>query len=921
MLRRLLSSVLLAATLPALAAQTCPSGNVLSTPTADFTDNGDGTVTHSKTGLTWQRCAVGQTWDGSTCTGSASSVTWSAALQAAAASSFASHSDWRLPNLKELTSIVEEGCYSPSINSTLFPNDPGSWTWSSTSYAAVPAYAWNVGFVNGNANNDDKTVNSYVRLVRGGQLLGSFDQQASYTPNAYSFTNQSNAMASATMTSLGVTLAGLTTPTGIQVSGGSYAINGGSYSTAPGVVNNGDVITLRHTASASASTTVTTNVTIGGVAGSFASTTAAGDATPPTLSAVGVSGTSSSSTTLAATSDETATGYWVVLPTAASAPSATQVKAGQDGGGAAASFAGNAAMVAATAKSFTVSGLTAGTAYKLYFVARDSAGNDTTVQTVSFSTSAATAPGAPTVVSASAGNAQATVSFTAPASNGGSAILGYTVVSSPAGGVDAQADTTGTTHTITGLTNGTAYTFTVTARNSAGSSAASAASAAVTPSAPTVVVSTPEPAPTETTVSGSSALTINNSLPVRLGAGAAGAALTLNTSSPLTFTLNGADMTVQASSGSVLKVSQVTVNGKTLLALVVTQGSVQFTASEAGQVLLALGGGAVTAVSAGTRIDAGPQRLAVTSGSLNLPANSFAAADASTLYAGEVAELNAAGKVSRIRLGSAESVGTLAGDPLALTAPGLSVQTAIPRLSGAVARVPEGLVQGVASVLGGSGVQNASGTLVVSGAKPQYWLPLGEVVIDAAQADGSRRDADGLTRAAKNGVVVTLAPAPYDLARFAADLAQAVPGATLTVRENGVLVARLGQEKFVVRPAEAVNAAPAASHEADRFTSSEGVLRYRDAQGSQQALYPAFFSYTGALNLLQSLGATASVNVDGSITAQIGETRFTLSPDLALTPVDAKTFPHIMAGEKWWVEDPGRVLLNLGGGVQGIKVQ
>jgi hypothetical protein len=89
------------------------------------------------------------------------------------------------------------------------------------------------------------------------------------------------------------------------------------------------------------------------------------------------------------------------------------------------------------------------------------------------------APGAPTNVSALAGNQQATVSWTAPSSNGGSEITGYTVTASPGG---ATCTTTGATScSVTGLTNGTAYTFTVTATNSSGTSSSSSASAAVTP--------------------------------------------------------------------------------------------------------------------------------------------------------------------------------------------------------------------------------------------------------------------------------------------------------------------------------------------------------------------------------------------------------------------------------------------------------
>jgi len=92
----------------------------------------------------------------------------------------------------------------------------------------------------------------------------------------------------------------------------------------------------------------------------------------------------------------------------------------------------------------------------------------------------ATAPGAPTAVTASAGDAQATVSWTAPASNGGSAITSYTAISTP--GSKTCTWTTGPLScTVTGLTNGTPYTFTVKAHNAIGDGPASSASAAVTP--------------------------------------------------------------------------------------------------------------------------------------------------------------------------------------------------------------------------------------------------------------------------------------------------------------------------------------------------------------------------------------------------------------------------------------------------------
>lgn len=91
-------------------------------------------------------------------------------------------------------------------------------------------------------------------------------------------------------------------------------------------------------------------------------------------------------------------------------------------------------------------------------------------------------PGAPTIGTATAGNAQATVSFTAPGSTGGGPITGYRATSTP-GGITATG--AASPITVTGLTNGQAYTFTVAAQNAGGYGPESAASNSVTPSAPT----------------------------------------------------------------------------------------------------------------------------------------------------------------------------------------------------------------------------------------------------------------------------------------------------------------------------------------------------------------------------------------------------------------------------------------------------
>jgi large repetitive protein len=108
----------------------------------------------------------------------------------------------------------------------------------------------------------------------------------------------------------------------------------------------------------------------------------------------------------------------------------------------------------------------------------------------------ATVPGAPTGVTATGGNGQATITFTAPASNGGSAITTYTATSSPGGHSGSCAGPAACSITVTGLTNGTAYTFTVTATNAFGTGASSIVSNSVTPQAAAATTGIPTLSPT-----------------------------------------------------------------------------------------------------------------------------------------------------------------------------------------------------------------------------------------------------------------------------------------------------------------------------------------------------------------------------------------------------------------------------------------
>ncbi len=143
-----------------VVAQVCRDTIAANTPDSRFVVNGD-EVTDTDTGLIWQRCTLGQT--GSDCSGgSADTYSWQQALQAASA-------PWRLPNIKELRSIVEEKCVDPAINLTVFLFIFSSNGWSASPGASGSGNAWNVNFYYGDSYSFNMSGYLHVRLVRGGQ--------------------------------------------------------------------------------------------------------------------------------------------------------------------------------------------------------------------------------------------------------------------------------------------------------------------------------------------------------------------------------------------------------------------------------------------------------------------------------------------------------------------------------------------------------------------------------------------------------------------------------------------------------------------------------------------------------------------------------------------------------------------------------
>lgn len=128
-------------------------------------------VTDSRTGLVWRRCVEGMTWDGTTCTGSPFFGMWQHALQLSVAEAHRTGQAWRLPNVKELASLVDRSATALSpeamaIDPVAFPATPNFQAWSSSPWATDAFYAWSVHFYYGSVYFTYLEDNGVVRLVR-----------------------------------------------------------------------------------------------------------------------------------------------------------------------------------------------------------------------------------------------------------------------------------------------------------------------------------------------------------------------------------------------------------------------------------------------------------------------------------------------------------------------------------------------------------------------------------------------------------------------------------------------------------------------------------------------------------------------------------------------------------------------------------
>jgi len=124
----------------------------------EYQNNGDGTITDQMTGLTWQTIEVRP-------------LKWAQALAYCEQLDLGGFTDWRLPTIKELSTLVNNKQINPSIDTTFFPATRSAPYWTSTTFAEHPGFAWYVHFDNGlEYNGGYKGRRYFVRPVRGGTI-------------------------------------------------------------------------------------------------------------------------------------------------------------------------------------------------------------------------------------------------------------------------------------------------------------------------------------------------------------------------------------------------------------------------------------------------------------------------------------------------------------------------------------------------------------------------------------------------------------------------------------------------------------------------------------------------------------------------------------------------------------------------------
>lgn len=516
---------------------------------------------------------------------------------------------------------------------------------------------------------------------------------------------------------------------------------------------------------------------------------------------------------------------------------------------------------------------------------------------------AQTVPGAPTAATATAGDTQATITFTAPASDGGAAITIYTATANPGGATGTCAGPAACSITVTGLTNGLPHTFTVRATNSQGMGSASAASNSVTPLA-TQTITFANPGAQNFGTTPTFTATADSGLNPVFSSGTA-SVCTITSGGAVTFVKAGTCVihADQPGNGSYLPATRVsrsfTVNavipGAPTIGTATAgngQATVLFTAP------VANGGGitsyTVTATPGGITATAANSPIVVT-GLTN-----------GTEYTFTVKATNSAG--TGPASAASNSVTPAAPVPVNPFSP-LPAPTPIPGISGLPSVVNMSAGSGPAMTICSlytireqlGGTVNYLGQ-TASGAMQFAWN--GQVISFYPLTASTAADArpNGIQSLSSNTIdlvtscgTMNATPAVYSMAELGATLTGM--GLNAQINAQGVITIVVNGAVYAVRPDFLVT--PGAPGAPRLYVGADGLYRFADSAGNTQIMRPVVLDPDALKTQLNLLGGTLQMQLDGSAVLALGGQNYVLAPDLVLG-----TIPVEHAAKAQWQDGP-----------------
>jgi hypothetical protein len=315
--------------------------------------------------------------------------------------------------------------------------------------------------------------------------------------------------------------------------------------------------------------------------------------------------------------------------------------------------------------------------------------------------------------------------------------------------------------------------------------------------------------------------------------------------------------------------------------------------------------------------------------------NAFAAIKDGIVWSGETAEFDKNGKVIAAYLGSQNGSSSAVGDNLvnskgsfsaALSANPLSVTAFVPRLAGTSlrlngAKVDESVFAVLNKALGTSlatPAQSGAGVYTLPLSSLVYTQPSKRVRVDTSRADGISQGPEGTVEVAAGGYIVTFAPALKDPQAFADQVAKALPGAVSELRWNGTWQVKAADgSRYITRPTWITGTAT--SGDPTFVNAANGSISFNYG-GVAQTLLPDFHDYDTALatfrSALQDNSLTLQPQVDGTVTATLGNKTFHLTPQWSLLPLS-----NPASQPAWWVDNGVIYLKNADGSAQGFTVK